>query len=77
MTGRNSPFCSSASFSFFSLTPLISKPYFSEGLTILMIPSFSLFEIHNRVLSDLKIFFQITASVAYAPEVDPKGTRVL
>ena len=78
MTERNSPFCFSASFSFFSLTPLISKPYFSGDLTILMMPSISLFEIHNRALSDSKIFFLfLTVSVAHAPEVDPMGTRVL
>ena len=58
----NPPFCSFASLSVFSLTYFNKTPEYSRELTVFMISFFSLLEVINLVVPDLKTFFWIPAS---------------
>ena len=78
----NLPFCSLTSFWIVSLNPFNNKPESSRDLTILIKPSFSLFDTISIVLlyeaedggrRDSKIFLCIPASAADVAAVNCNG----
>ena len=74
---RNPRFCSEASFLIVSVTPFNNRPESSRGLTILIMPSISSFDIISVVVPDPKIFLCIVTYAAYAAAVNPNGFKML
>ena len=74
---KNPPFCYFVSFLIVCVTPLSKLLEPSRASTIFIMSFISLFEIVKVVIPEPCIFFWITASIAEAAAVIPKGANIL